>query len=309
MTDDQLRTPAGDLHRLLDEAFAGVAMTPDAQDLKEEMRANLLARVAELVAAGRSPHEAARHAIAEVGDVRALLDGTPDPGSPAGSAAAAETWTNAAERHRVRPKPAFVVRVVVAALATVIGLGLAALGATDVLALPAGVLVLLTGIGATGIAWLVGDPLAQETTTSYPMPARRAGGYFFATLLGAFGLGLGGLIALGELPLWTVTFAALGVVAAIVLFAFLGATQTNRHKAWVRAIQREHSGVATRFDTDPAAAARFGIYTLVIWLVAFAVFVVLSLTVGWAWSWLALLGGFAAMMLLLARMLFGRTDA
>ena len=31
------------IHRLLDEAFLGVQMTPDAQDLKEEVRANLMA--------------------------------------------------------------------------------------------------------------------------------------------------------------------------------------------------------------------------------------------------------------------------
>ena len=36
-----------DIHRLLDEAFQGIDMTPDAQDLKEEVRANLVARVDE----------------------------------------------------------------------------------------------------------------------------------------------------------------------------------------------------------------------------------------------------------------------
>ena len=30
-----------DIHRLLDEAFAGIEVTPEIQDLKEEMRANL----------------------------------------------------------------------------------------------------------------------------------------------------------------------------------------------------------------------------------------------------------------------------
>ena len=58
-----------DIHRLLDEAFAGVDMTPDAQDLKEEVRANLVARTAELEAAGKSSSDAARDAIAELGDV------------------------------------------------------------------------------------------------------------------------------------------------------------------------------------------------------------------------------------------------
>ena len=53
-----------DIHRLLDEAFQGVDMTPDAQDLKEEVRANLVARTAELEASGAAPADAARQARA-----------------------------------------------------------------------------------------------------------------------------------------------------------------------------------------------------------------------------------------------------
>jgi hypothetical protein len=63
--------------------------------------------------------------------------------------------------------------------------------------------------------------------------------------------------------------------------------------------------VGNRFEEEPDTAARFGIYTMLLWIVAFATFLVLSFTIGWAWSWLALLGGFVAMMLILARMLFG----
>ena len=33
------------IHRLLDEAFAGIPLSPEVQDLKEEVRANLLARI------------------------------------------------------------------------------------------------------------------------------------------------------------------------------------------------------------------------------------------------------------------------
>jgi hypothetical protein len=300
MTDDTLRPVGGDLHRLLDEAFAGVEMTPDAQDLKEEMRANLVARVAELEAAGQSPTDAARRAIAELGDVRALLDAPAT--TPAG---ARRGWDAAVQRYRVRPKAGFVVGIVAAALAATIGLLLAALGATNVLPLPIGVTIALLGIAATGVAWIVGDSLAQETTTNHPMPAVRAGGYFLASFLAVYGLGLGGLVSLGALPVWAVAFAALGVVAAIILFSFLGATQTNRHKAWVRAIQREQPAMPNRFDEEPETAARFGIYSAVTWVVSFAVFVVLSFTIGWAWSWLALLGGLVVMMMTLARMLFG----
>ena len=62
---------------------------------------------------------------------------------------------------------------------------------------------------------------------------------------------------------------------------------------------------ANRFDEDPAAAARFGIYTAAIWIVAFVLAVVLGFTLGWIWVPVALVGGFVAMLITLARMLFG----
>jgi hypothetical protein len=299
MTDDLRRPVGGDLHRLLDAAFAGVEMTPDAQDLKEEIRANLLARVAELEAAGQSPADAVRHAIDELGDVRILLDAPDAPAtdSPMG-------WDRATRRYRVRPKPRFVVGVVVAALVATIGLVLAALGANGALSMPIGVTIALLGICATGVAWIVGDSLSQETTTNHPMPASRAGGYFLASFLAVYGLGFGGLVAFGALPVWAVVFAVLGTVAAIILFSFLGATQTNRHKAWVRALHRTQPRAVNRFEEEPETAARFGIYTAVVWTVSSAVFLVLSFTIGWAWSWVTFLGGFAVFMVMLARMLF-----
>lgn len=299
MTDDTHRPVGGNLHRLLDTAFAGVEMTPEAQDLKEEIRANLLARVAELEAAGQSSADAARHAIDELGDVHTLLDA---PGTPA--AGPSMGWDDAMRRYRVRPKPRFVVGIVVAALIATIGLVLAALGAGGALSLPIGVTIALLGISATSVAWIVRDSLAQETTTNHPMPVSRAGGYALASFLAVYGLGFGGLVALGALPVWAVVFAALGAVAAIILFSFLGATQTNRHKAWVRTLQRTQPPAANRFAEEPETAARFGIYTAAIWTLCTAVYLVLSFTTGWAWSWVTFLGGFAGFMVMLARMQF-----
>src|SRR5690606_10385528 len=79
----------------------------------------------------------------------------------------------------------------------------------------------------------------------------------------------------------------------------------NRHKAWMLRMEESHAAVGDRFAEDPAAA-RFGVYTLVNWLIALAAFVVLTLTVGWAWSWLAIVGGLAVMMILIARTLLAR---
>jgi MFS family permease len=306
MADNTTPHRGGDIHRLLDEAFAGIEMTPDVQDLKEEVRANLMARVADLEAAGTSPAAAALQAIDELGDVHELVGESIAvvPGAGARTASGWGAQSAALRLARVRPKPAFVVRIVVASIVTAAGLLLAALGATGVLVFPIGVTILMLGIGATGVGWLVGDSLVQETTTNHPMPSVRGAGYALASFLTVYGLGFGALVALGALPLWGIVFAAVGIVAGVVLFAFLAATQTNRHKAWVR--QAHSEWPPNRFEEEPESAARFGIYTAVIWLVAFALFVVLSFTIGWAWSWLALLGGFVVMMLVLAQMLFGQ---
>ena len=59
-----------------------------------------------------------------------------------------------------------------------------------------------------------------------------------------------------------------------------------------------------RFSQDPALAARFGIFTVVIWTIAFTAFGILSFTVGFAWSWLAIVGGFVVFMTTLAIMNF-----
>lgn len=184
-----------DIHRLLDDAFTGVEMTPDAQDLKEEVRANLVARVAELEASGRPPAEAARTAIAELGDVRVLL-GDEEDATPARSTSAEALH----QRHRVRPKTGFVVRVVVWSIAAVVGVTLGILGATAVLPLHLGLQILFFGIAATGIALIVGDSLSQETTTNHPMPQSRAALYAAATFLAVYGLGFAGLVAFGSLP-------------------------------------------------------------------------------------------------------------
>ena len=94
------------------------------------------------------------------------------------------------------------------------------------------------------------------------------------------------------------------LLTSAVAFTYLGVTQTNRHKPWVLRMQREHEEIGEAFGSDPVAAARFGLYTAVIWLAALAGFAVLTFTVGWKWSWLALLGGILLMLITMARTMF-----
>jgi MFS family permease len=285
------------IHRLLDEAFSGIDPTPEVQDLKEEIRANLQSRAAELEATGMSSDAAAEKAVRELGDIRELVDELPAP-----DAGSRPSWAPPSGEV-VRPKPGFVVRTVVLSLLGAAGLAVLVLDALGVFDAGFGVLLGAVVAVAAGMGYVIGDALMQETSTNFALPPRRAIGFGLAGGLTLFGLGFG-WIALKVDQVGWVALGVAAIVAGIVLFSYLGATKTNRHKPWVVRLQSSHNEIGDRFSDDPESAARFGIYTVVIWIVAFAVFLVLSFTVGWAWSWLALLGGFAVMLIVLARMLF-----
>jgi len=302
------------VHRLLDEAFAGVEMTSETQDLKEEIRANLMDRVSELTASGVAPGDAARRAVDELGDVHELVEDGVLPAAPgptaadAGSGKAASSGAAAAHQHRVPASPRYVAGVVVAVvvlLLAVAPVGAVAAGWLDAASAMAPVIVALYLSGPV-VGWIVATSLMRETATNYGMPRRRAIAYGSAATLLMIGLVA---VAVGYLMTGRPLSAIGGVpwlVAGGAWLAYLLATQTNRHKPWVLELQREHAQAGNRFEEDPASAARFGIYTAAIWVVAFVAFLVLGFTVGWAWSLLALVGGFVVMMILLARMLFGQ---
>ncbi|MBE1878506.1 permease prefix domain 1-containing protein [Myceligenerans pegani] len=360
------------IHRLLDEAFAGIAMSPDVQDLKEEIRSNLVDRVAELEAGGTSSADAARHAVDELGDVGAIVRGefpdavpeasvvlgderapdrlvtgthpsggpdsgvrrSDDPGgthasgvpgsgthpsggfgsgAPAGRPGGdghhprSEPASSLAARHRVRPRPGYVAVTVLMSIVlagALVGTVLAAIGAARADAegwLPA----VFAVVAAGALGWLVGASLAQETTTNYPMPAGRAA---------LFGLGwalvlLGALLAIAHLfvaaPYAWYALDGLALVAGVVLLAYLAATSTNRTKPWALEQGRRHAEAGSRFDEDPATAARFGIYTVALWALTGGAILVVGFTFGWVWVPIPALLGFAVFMLMLARMNFG----
>jgi hypothetical protein len=282
-----------DIHRLFDEAFAGIEMTPERQDLKEEVRAKLIARAAELEAGGMAGHAAARKAIGELGDVRTILDGTDSSGL--------------ALPPKVRPRPNFVLRTVLFSAIGVTGLAVLALAATA-----GGVPLAAEAVAAFVVALAIGavtaDALRQETTANHPMPSDRAIGYGAGVFRVLAGLACGWLYVRGGGIGWVIGGAA-PLLAGAGLLSYLGATQTNRHKQWVMRMAESHAAAGNRFTEDPSAAARFGIYTVIVWIVALAGFVLLTLTVGWLWSWLAIVGGLVAMMILVARMLFVPSDS
>ncbi|MCV2393595.1 permease prefix domain 1-containing protein [Actinotalea sp. M2MS4P-6] len=288
------------VHRILDQAFAGIELTPELQDLKEEMRTNLLARVAELESLGRSPDDAARVAAEEIGDLRAVVvdaaDGATEP--PAGSWAA---QARLASMHKVRPRPAAVAALVVLSSALTATVTLIALGATGAVVMSTVSATLVGLAGALLTCAIVVVALRQETTAHYPVPPARAVGWGAAAAAGVLAVALGATYA-GDRTQDGLLAATVGLaVVSIAGLVTLGVTQTNRTKGWVRdaAVQSQD-----RFSRDPAAAARFGIYSGVVWLAALAAAVAIGLGLGWLWSWTPLVVAVLVEMVLLARMQF-----
>ena len=288
------------IHRYLDEAFADIPRTPETADLKEEIRGNLQARVTELEATGTRPEAAATKAIKELGPIHELVDSI---GEDRLAGASGDTAARLMALNRVRVSPFYVVRTVLLSLLLAAGVALVVLGALHVLPWSVTALSVIGILTGAFEGLIVGDALSHETSQHYPTPPARAAGFGAAGFVGLAGLGLVA-VYLGHLDaLWLlVTGCALALVS-LVAFIALGVTQTNRMKPWVKELNKTYE-IADRFSQDPASAARFGLYTVVIWVLAFAGFVVLSITVGFAWSWLALLVGLVVFFLVLARMLF-----
>jgi ABC-type glycerol-3-phosphate transport system permease component len=299
-----MTTDNTNIHRYLDDAFAELPRTPENQDLKEEIRGNLAARVAELEAAGTTPDAAAAKAIKELGPISALVEPAEASSAKAGPTA---TAMKLMQLNRVKVAPAFVVRTVLLALLLATGVTLvtvgAILGARHIAPTWLVYFMPTEALAAGAFAgFIIADSLARETSQHYAMPGRRALGFGLAGFAGLGGLGLVATWCANP-QLWLLITGCILVLGSVMAFIALGVTQTNRTKPWVKDLGQLYS-FDDGFTQDPASAARFGLYTVIIWVTAIAAFVVLSITVGFAWSWLALVAALVVFFLMLARMLF-----
>lgn len=288
------------IHRYLDEAFADLPRTPESADLKEELRGNLQSRVNELEAAGTTPEAAAAKAIRELGPIRDILS---ELGEGEPTATPSQTAVRLMALNRVKPSPFYVVRTVVLALLLTAGTTVVALGATHVLDLSIASLAIIAILSGAIVGVITVDALVHETSQHYPMPGGRAVGFGAAAFAGFVGLSFVGLFLGNVEQPWLLVTGCVIAFASLVAFISLGVTQTNRMKPWVKDMQKAFA-IEDRFSNDPAAAARFGIYTVVIWVIAIGIFIGLTIVVGFAWSWIALVVGLAVFMFVLARMLF-----
>ena len=270
----------------VDRLFADYEDTLEIRDFKEEIAGNLKERIKELLTKGISEEKAFDQATAELGDITAIAD---EVGKKKRNEAISQMYMKA--KVPLTKKTA-------AGLTVASGLFLLSVG-----------LVLITFFGKMSDAWLyytsavvlsvacslyVYFGLTQETAAHYPMVSRRALAYGFVCLIGFLGAGLAVVSFLFN---GVEMSAALGIKMALILPAicaliFLLTTETKRHKPWLKAMVEREIENSMRYHmdmVDPVKAARFGVASGGLWILAIAVFITLGFVISWQYSWLVFL--------------------
>ncbi len=290
----------------VDHLFAGYAATPELADFKAEVLANLNDRIADLEAGGASPAEALARAQDELGDISDLAQ-------QLAGRRAQDVFASMYLRQRVRPTTAQLLSYILAGTAVVAGLTLVAVGLImpwpiGVVAVVAVVLLALPIGAATAVA------LTQETTNNMPMRQGRALAYGTGVFLILAGLGVAGVLLTDAADRW-VAALAVGlplVVGGTGLLTFLGVTQTNRKKPWLRARMEQDQQAASAWQPGSESDerwARFGVFNIALWLTATALFVLGGSVFGFRYSWVVFLVAIAGTMLLVGWGLKGSLTA
>jgi MFS family permease len=273
----------------IDRLFAGYEDTPDIRDFKEEIAVNLRERIKELVSKGLDEQSAFGKAAAELGDVTAIAD---DAGRKKRNEAIGQMYMGA--RVPVTKRTA-------AGITAASGLLLVAAGMLMVAFLRDGAGAPVAYISAAALAAACGMytyfGLTQETAAHYAMKNGRALAYGIVCLMGVLGAALS--VVLFVLAGWDMSQALLVKIAlilpAVCGLIFLLATESKRQKPWLKAMT-EACAVNYSIDfsryrniVNPVKAAKFGVASGGLWILAVSVFIALGLIVGWRYSWLTFL--------------------
>jgi MFS family permease len=292
----------------IEELFSGYEKTAALAEFMEEMESNLNDRIAFLKRKGAGEQEATDKAIAELGDISSLAD---ELSLKKKQEVFSEMYMKT--RSYISAKRSALYALFGLILGAAILLPLIVWFASDITVAAISTILPFGMVSVLGFVYL---GLTQETAAHEAMRPKRAWGYVSAVGLVFFGV-LAGLIVYSNIGLvseadliahgaWDNSFLV-GAIVALLIFAlpgialgvFLGLTEKDRKKPWMKKLIAESSNPFG----DSANAARFGLICGALWIAAIAAFILLTLTVGIQFSWLALVAAVIIQMLAMAVMM------
>ena len=266
----------------VDRLFKDYENIPEIIDFKEEITGNLKERIKELISKGLDEEKAFDKAAAELGDITAIADNV---GKKKRNEAIGQMYMGA----RVSLTKKTAAGLSVASGLLLLGMGLALITFFDKTNSASSYYISAVLLAlACGLYAYFG--LAQETTAHYAMKGKRAAAYGIICLAGVLVAGLALVSFL--LGGWEIS-AILKIKLALLLpvaciLTFLLATESNRQKPWLKTMVEHEVENSMKFHSDivdPAKAARFGVTSGGLWIFAAALFITLSLIIGWQYSW------------------------
>lgn len=283
-----------DIKQYIDSLFSGYEETNALADFKEELESNLNDRINSLRKKGMSEREAYDKAIAELGDVSVLAD---ELSLKKKQQVFSEMYMKTRSYIKSWRMALYVLCGTVLGFGVITGIT-AWLFSKDIHAF-LGTLLFFGGASVLGFVFL---GLTQETAMREAMAWKRALWYVVASGVFLFGV-----------ILFIMTYFADGAglphaVASLIPFAlpglalgvFLVLTEKDRSKPWVKELRKkaiEHE--MDRF-ANPAEQERFGLISGAIWIGAIAAFILILITAGIKFSWLAFVVALIGQMLVLS---------
>ena len=266
--------------------FADYDDSPEIKDFKEEITGNLKERMKELISKGFDEKQAFDKATAELGDITSIAN---EIGKKKRNEAIGQMY--------IKSKIPFTKKTA-AGLTAASGLLLLGIG-----------LILIACFGQIRNVWIynlcvvmiaiagavyVYFGLTQETAAHYPMKNSRAIAYGCVCLFAFLGAGLAIVsFLLNKFELSVVLGIKITLLLpAICVLIFLLITESSRHKPWLKAIVEHDIENSIKFHMEmvnPVKAAKYGVASGGLWLLAIAIFATIGLLINWQYSWLVFL--------------------
>jgi len=270
----------------VESLFADYEDTPEIVDFKEEIAANLTEHIRGLIAKGIDEEKAFAKASAELGDIMAIAD---EIGKKKRNEAIGQMY--------IKAKVPITKRTA-GGITAASGLLLLAVGLAMVMFFSGSGNAAWYYISAVLLSFACGlytyFGLTQETAAHYAMKNGRALAYGAVCWAGFLGAGLAVVtFFLDGFDMSSALIAKTAfIIPAICAFIFLLTTEPKRHKPWLKAMVDQEIENSMRFHqdmVDPVKAAKFGVASGGLWILAIAVFITCGFIVGWQYAWLAFL--------------------
>lgn len=262
------------IKKYVDGLFTDIYETKQLQELKEEINANLLEKVTDLVDGGNSAEVAFQKAVSSLGDMRELIGNL--------KKASGEKGNN--DQYRTFPLDRKqVIGYVCASAIFLFGV------------MVGGVIYLKQRELVTALLYfvpflLVAVPvfsyfgLVQETRHHYGMKHQRALSYSLAGEVLLLGIVAAGMMYFQRQELLMIIIASMPfVIIAVIAFLYLGLTEKKRRKmgpVWEKQW--------LEYYRNPQVWAVRGAISGALWIFAIAAFFLVAFSWGWRYSWIAL---------------------